>query len=1281
MASPGRGVYCAVRNGRVPVLKPTSTLLATLLIGLFAGSLIAADGTYLGGGDLDWTGADPDSDWSGASFPGAASPETATFDGTASAVTVGAIGAAPGNAVTIDLNSGDAVIDISDGATFLVTDLTFTSANSLSFTNSGAGGAVVSLAGLSTPATTGSLTIGANITLVIAGAADFTGLTVTNNGTIQFDTAGGSFNVTGAGQLAGALSFTGGNTVTLDADPGATSLTVAAATVLSFTSSVNLTGVAVTNSGTIQLDSTAGNLTVTAASQIGGGEVSAIGGANSTTLDADPGAATYSTAASTTLVFTTAVDFTGDTVTNAGLISFDGTTAGFAVSGAGQLGGALSILGANTISLDGGPGGSSISVAATATLQFLGDTDFTGVTVTNSGLIDFDTLLGVMAVTGGGQLNGDVRVTAAANGVTFDVLNAGSLTAAVSATAVVTGATTLTGTLTKTNTGSLTLNGPADIDGDVTVSVGDLTLGDGALLAGASIDFTGAGTIDIGNVTFDGTGAQSVTVTGATDFTGTVTVADGAVVSLGGALTLVDTLTVGGGTSGSLSISGAATLLAATINGGASLTLSGTANLNGAVTLDGSLSLNNDTTAGAAGTFSGAGTISFDASLTLDTTSATLNMGAASVVTGATVTQTGDLTLYGNLTLNGTASWDGAGDTITAGTTAGNAVTLAVGTGSFTVAMVIVPLAGVSTNNDLTIDNTAGSVTVTGNLTIAAGTVAGANGASLSLAANSALTVEGSLTVGAATQIGDEGELVLEAGATLTLGDSIGTGGTFSVGRFGMLTVNGTATRATIDVQANNAYTMSLDGQAAIDGLDIGGYGLGGLTLGTNFGETGTTMTVANVTFLSGQSGGTHLRVTPDLVTIRGGIGAASWTEILFDDSLGTSGFIASAVTVDTSSLKIANSSDDYGSQTPMTAAQAEGSGNAALGGDNDGSVEVDNLTWGTIVSIITIASSGAPAEAGSVTGTYTFTAIPAPGATITVDIQLTGTATFGVAFDYSLSAEATITTAAGGSGPWDGTVDIDTSGTVTVTLTPTDDALSEGTEAAIMTIQAGTGYTVGGSSSASLDIIDDEALPAAATLAESGSPAAQNVFPDSTRRALGFLISETGGGTDYVVDTVQVDVLASSVGAIGRIASIRLQRDAGVLETIANGAAGWSVTGTVITVDFGSTTLNSSVTAGGSGQFYVQIVFATGSVPSPNPTYSATVAVSGVNGGTAVTGADATGNVLTLVAPPAGDGEDTNEGDACDLTTRGGPAWPIIPALVLAAFAAAAARRRGRRT
>ena len=512
----------------------------------------------------------------------------------------------------------------------------------------------------------------------------------------------------------------------------------------------------------------------------------------------------------------------------------------------------------------------------------------------------------------------------------------------------------------------------------------------------------------------------------------------------------------------------------------------------------------------------------------------------------------------------------------------------------------------------------------------------------------------------------------------LTLGDSGGSGGNFSIGRFGMLNVNGSGTRATIDVQANNGYSMSLDGQAIIDGLDIGGYGLGGLTLTANFGEAGTTMSVTDVTFQNGQTGGTHLRVTPDLVTIRGGIGAASWTEILFDDSPGTGGLIASAVTVDTSSLKIANSADDYGSQTTMTRAEAEASGSAALGGDNDGSVDDDNVTWGTIVPIITIASAGSPAEAGSVTGTFTLTATPAPGATITVDIQLTGTATYGVAFDYDLSATATITTAAGGAGPWDGSVDIDTSGTVIVTLTPTDDGAFEGTETATMTIQAGAGYAVGGSSSDNLDITDDDPAPAAVTLSSSGTPAAQNVFPGSTRRALGFLLTETGG-TDFVVNTVQTDVLSSTIAAISNIAAVRLLRDAAVLETIANGAAGWNVAGTIITLSFGATPLNSTVTASGTGQYYLELVFATGAVPTPNPTYSASLLVAGVNGGTEVSGTNVTGNILTLVDAPAGDDSEEDEGDACDLTTRGGPAWPAIPALILALIAAIASRRRWR--
>ena len=323
--------------------KPTCTLLAMALLGLFAGALAATSGNFTdgAGANSDWT---DDANWSGATHPGSAASEIATFDGTAPIVNVPT---APANPVTVELNGGDGTIDLADSVTFSLTDLTFTTANALALSNTAAGGAVFQLAGLSTAAG-GSITVGANVTLQISGAANFSNLTVTNNGIIEFDSTSGSFAVTGAGQLAGALSFTGGNTVTLDADPGATGLTIAGSTVLSFTASVNLAGV----------------------------------------------------------------------------------------------------------------------------------------TVNNGGLIDFDTVIGVMAVTGGGQLAGDVRITAAANGITFDVLSAGSLTAAVGATASVTGATTLTGTLSKSSTGSLALNGVADIDGNVTVTAGDLTLGDGALLAG-----------------------------------------------------------------------------------------------------------------------------------------------------------------------------------------------------------------------------------------------------------------------------------------------------------------------------------------------------------------------------------------------------------------------------------------------------------------------------------------------------------------------------------------------------------------------------------------------------------------------------------------------------------------------------------------------------------------------------------------------------------------------------------------------------------------------------
>ncbi|MCL4731467.1 MAG: choice-of-anchor J domain-containing protein, partial [Planctomycetes bacterium] len=130
--------------------------------------------------------------------------------------------------------------------------------------------------------------------------------------------------------------------------------------------------------------------------------------------------------------------------------------------------------------------------------------------------------------------------------------------------------------------------------------------------------------------------------------------------------------------------------------------------------------------------------------------------------------------------------------------------------------------------------------------------------------------------------------------------------------------------------------------------------------------------------------------------------------------------------------------------------------------GANSNYVGIDELVIGdlpvTTTPVVTVSSSGSPSEP-STNGTFTFTATPAPLGTINVTITVTGTATNGT--DYQ-----TIST----------TVPITSSGTATVALTVIDDSTVEtGGETVILTVVAGTGYTVGTPDSAQLTIADDD--------------------------------------------------------------------------------------------------------------------------------------------------------------------------------------------------------------
>ncbi|MFO0099721.1 MAG: S8 family serine peptidase, partial [Aphanizomenon sp.] len=91
--------------------------------------------------------------------------------------------------------------------------------------------------------------------------------------------------------------------------------------------------------------------------------------------------------------------------------------------------------------------------------------------------------------------------------------------------------------------------------------------------------------------------------------------------------------------------------------------------------------------------------------------------------------------------------------------------------------------------------------------------------------------------------------------------------------------------------------------------------------------------------------------------------------------------------------------------------------------------------------------------------GQYTLTRTGPTTSSLTVNVGLTGTATNGT--DYT-TIPTTVTFVAGSS-------------TALVDLNVTDDTLVEGTETAILTVTSGTGYTVGTSASATVNIADND--------------------------------------------------------------------------------------------------------------------------------------------------------------------------------------------------------------
>jgi hypothetical protein len=110
------------------------------------------------------------------------------------------------------------------------------------------------------------------------------------------------------------------------------------------------------------------------------------------------------------------------------------------------------------------------------------------------------------------------------------------------------------------------------------------------------------------------------------------------------------------------------------------------------------------------------------------------------------------------------------------------------------------------------------------------------------------------------------------------------------------------------------------------------------------------------------------------------------------------------------------------------------------------------------VVSIV--ATDDTASEAGANTGTFTFTRTTGgnPAAPLSIFFTISGTATNGG--DYTATASS-VTIPANQT-------------TVTVTITPFADALAEGTETVILTINSSNTYTIGAPNTSTVSILNN---------------------------------------------------------------------------------------------------------------------------------------------------------------------------------------------------------------
>ncbi|MCC7508454.1 MAG: hypothetical protein IT464_03650 [Planctomycetes bacterium] len=500
-----------------------------------------------------------------------------------------------------------------------------------------------------------------------------------------------------------------------------------------------------------------------------------------------------------------------------------------------------------------------------------------------------------------------------------------------------------------------------------------------------------------------------------------------------------------------------------------------------------------------------------------------------------------------------------------------------------------------------------------------------------------------------------DADFTITAAPTITVTSPNG-GETWVIGAADTVTWNSTGTPGNVDIQlslnSGGSYTVDLQLNTADDGTQ-------GITVPNNPTTTARVRVRDTTTGLILDESNADFTIANPSITVTAPNGGENWSvggnQNVTWTSVGVPG------TVD-----IHLSTDGGGSFPISLAAATANDGTQSIVVPNNPSVQCRVRVRDTATGLILDTSNA----------NFTITTAP----TITVTAPNGGE-------NISVGANLNVTWTSGGS-PGNVDIHLSTDGGGTFPIVLILNTADDGAQSVVVPNNPSVQCRVrvrDNATQAIFDVSDANftiavAAPAAVTMSVGpGNPGSQSVSPGSSATALVFRLTETGGGSTYTVTSVSADitVLHPTPGvAIATIQSVSLRRGSNTLGSIVNGGAGWGVAGSVITVNFNA--LSSAITAGTSADFRLVISFTGGTPPSPNPGFQAGVTSGDVNSGASVSGGPVNGGTISLREDLPDDPFAEDKDDSCQLTARGGPAWPLALLVLLAGFAALTRRRRG---